>query len=88
MRQFSFFIVVTGGGVRSISSTLVGWSGIDCWGRRTMSQVWVLFVSKWRATGATSLVRLKMPVSINERARAADRDPDFSRRIRDGLPGM
>jgi hypothetical protein len=26
--------------------------------------------------------------TTNERARAADRDPDFSRRIRDGLPGM
>ena len=31
---------------------------------------------------------LKRLSRINERARAADRDPDFSRRIRDGLPGM
>jgi hypothetical protein len=25
---------------------------------------------------------------INDRARAADRDPNFSSRIRDGLPGI
>ena len=31
---------------------------------------------------------LKRLSRINDRARAADRDPDFSRRIRDGLPGM
>jgi hypothetical protein len=29
MGQLSFFVVVNGGGVRSIASTLVGWSGID-----------------------------------------------------------
>ena len=31
---------------------------------------------------------LKRRSHINDRARAADRDPDFSRRIREGLPGM
>ena len=31
---------------------------------------------------------LKRISHINERARAADRDPEFSERIRDGLPGM
>ena len=31
---------------------------------------------------------LKRRSHINDRARAADHDPDFSRRIREGLPGM
>jgi hypothetical protein len=31
---------------------------------------------------------LKRRSHINDRARAADRDPDFSSRIREGLPGM
>ena len=31
---------------------------------------------------------LKRRCHINDRARAADRDPDFSSRIRDGLPGI
>ena len=33
-------------------------------------------------------VELKRLSHINDRARAADRDPAFSSRIRDGLPGM
>jgi hypothetical protein len=31
---------------------------------------------------------LKEKSRINERAKAADGDPQFSRRIREGLPGM
>lgn len=31
---------------------------------------------------------LKRRSLVNDRAKAADRDPDFSRRIREGLPGM
>jgi len=31
---------------------------------------------------------LKSLSHINDRARAADRDPNFSSRIRDGLPGI
>jgi hypothetical protein len=33
-------------------------------------------------------VELKRLSHINDRARAADRDPAFSSRIRDGLPGI
>jgi hypothetical protein len=33
-----------------------------------------------------SLEALRARSRINERARAADRDPAFSRRIREGLP--
>jgi len=38
------------------------------------------------ATGALPFGELKQRSLINERARAADKDPDFSRLIRDGLP--
>ena len=34
------------------------------------------------------LAELKERAHINARARAADRDPDFSKQIREGLPGM
>jgi hypothetical protein len=38
------------------------------------------------ATGELSFAELKQRSLINERARAADKDPDFSRLIREGLP--
>lgn len=38
------------------------------------------------ATGGLPFSELKQRSLINERARAADKDPDFSRLIRDGLP--
>src|SRR5215831_20784329 len=38
------------------------------------------------ATGGMSFSELKQRSLINERARAADQDPDFSRIIREGLP--
>jgi Domain of unknown function (DUF4105) len=38
------------------------------------------------ATGGLSFTELKQRSLINERARAADKDPDFSRLIREGLP--
>jgi hypothetical protein len=38
------------------------------------------------ATGGLSFTELKQRSLINERARAADQDPDFSRIIREGLP--
>ncbi|HEX4707670.1 MAG TPA: DUF4105 domain-containing protein [Candidatus Udaeobacter sp.] len=38
------------------------------------------------ATGGLSFTELKQRSLIDERARAADRDPDFSRVIREGLP--
>jgi hypothetical protein len=34
------------------------------------------------------LTKLKQEVHINARAKAADKSPDFSRRIREGVPGM
>jgi hypothetical protein len=40
------------------------------------------------ATGGLSFAELKQRSQINERARAANQDPDFSRRIREGLPGF
>ncbi len=40
------------------------------------------------ATGGLSFAELKQRSEINERARAASQDPDFSRRIREGLPGF
>jgi Domain of unknown function (DUF4105) len=39
------------------------------------------------ATGGLSFTELKQRSLINERARAADQDPNFSRIIREGLPG-
>jgi hypothetical protein len=38
------------------------------------------------ATGGLSFAELKQRSLINQRARAADQDPDFSRLIREGLP--
>jgi hypothetical protein len=38
------------------------------------------------ATGGLPFAELKQRSLINERARAADDDPDFSRVIREGLP--
>ena len=38
------------------------------------------------ATGGLSFAELKQRSRINERERAADKDPDFSRLIRSGLP--
>jgi hypothetical protein len=40
------------------------------------------------ATGGLSFAELKQRSQINERARAANQDPDFSRRIREGLLGF
>jgi hypothetical protein len=38
------------------------------------------------ATGGLSFTDLKQRSLINERARAADQDPDLSRIMREGLP--
>jgi hypothetical protein len=38
------------------------------------------------ATGGAPFAELKQRSLINQRARAADQDPDFSGRIREGLP--
>ena len=38
------------------------------------------------ATGGLSFTELKQRSLINERARAADQNPDFSRIVREGLP--
>jgi hypothetical protein len=38
------------------------------------------------ATGGLSFTELKQRSLINERASAADQNPDFSRIIREGLP--
>jgi hypothetical protein len=38
------------------------------------------------ATGGLSFSELKQHSLINQRARAADQDPNFSRLIREGLP--
>jgi hypothetical protein len=40
------------------------------------------------ANAGLSFPELKTRSHINERARAADQDPDFSRRIREGVPGF
>jgi hypothetical protein len=40
------------------------------------------------ATSGLPFSELKKRSLINQRARAADKDPDFSRRIREGLPGF
>jgi hypothetical protein len=40
------------------------------------------------ATGGLSFAELKQRSRINERAHAADQDPNFSRRIREGVPGF
>lgn len=48
----------------------------------------MLYERKMIATGGLSFSDLKQKSHIDERARAADQDPDFSHRIRDGLPGF
>jgi hypothetical protein len=40
------------------------------------------------ATGGLSFVELKQRSRINDLARAADQDPNFSHRIREGVPGF
>ncbi len=40
------------------------------------------------ATGGLNFAELKQKSHINEQARAADQDPDFSQRIREGVPGF
>ena len=40
------------------------------------------------ATGGLPFAELKQRSRINERARAADKDPDFSRLVRQGIPGF
>lgn len=47
----------------------------------------LLYERKLIATAGLSFADLKQLSHINERARAADQDPDFSHRIREGLPG-
>jgi hypothetical protein len=45
------------------------------------------FIYEWgEVDRSLSLEALRARSRINERARAADRDPAFSRRIREGLP--
>jgi hypothetical protein len=46
----------------------------------------LLYERKRIATGGLGFAELKQRSLINERARAADSDPDFSRLIREGLP--
>jgi hypothetical protein len=46
----------------------------------------LLYQRHFIATGGLPLSELKWRSLINERARAADQDPDFSIIIREGLP--
>ena len=46
----------------------------------------LLYERKLIATGGLAFAELKQHSLINERAKAADNDPEFSRRIREGLP--
>ena len=46
----------------------------------------MLFERKLIATGGLSFPALKERSHINERARDANDDPEFSKRIREGLP--
>lgn len=48
----------------------------------------MLYERKRIATGGLSFAELKQRSHINDRARAADQDLNFSRRIREGLPGF
>ena len=48
----------------------------------------LLYERKVIATADLPFSELKERSHINERARAADQDPDFSRRIREGVPGF
>jgi hypothetical protein len=40
------------------------------------------------ATDGLPFAELKQRNRINERARVADKDPDFSRLVREGIPGF
>ena len=48
----------------------------------------LLFDRHLIATGGLPFSELKRRSRINEHARAADRDPDFSSRVREGVPGF
>ena len=48
----------------------------------------MLYERRLIATGGLSFAELKKQSLINERARAADQDPEFSLRIREGAPGF
>lgn len=48
----------------------------------------LMFERKVIATGGLDFAALKQRSHINERARAADQDPDFSKRIRERLPDL
>jgi hypothetical protein len=48
----------------------------------------LLYERRLIATGGLPFSDLKARSHINERARSADQDPEFSRRIREGLPGF
>ncbi len=48
----------------------------------------MLYEKKVIETGSLSFAELKERSRINEKARAADQDPEFSRRIREGVPGF
>src|SRR5438067_5377566 len=48
----------------------------------------VLYERHLIATGGLPFAELKQRSHINERARAADKDPDFARLVRAGLPGF
>jgi len=46
----------------------------------------MLYERKLIVTGGLSFAELKQHSLINEHARAADKEPDFSRLVREGLP--
>ena len=48
----------------------------------------LLYERRLIATGGLPFAELKRRSRINERARAADKDPDFSRLVRQGIPGF
>jgi len=48
----------------------------------------VLYERHLIATGGLPFAELKQRSHINERARAADKDPDFARLVRARLPGF
>lgn len=48
----------------------------------------LLYEHKFVATDGLSLSELRARSHINDRARRADQDPEFSKRIREGLPGF
>jgi hypothetical protein len=57
---------------------------------RSPGEGWIIpqTIPPGKSTYQLPFAELKRLSRVNERARAAARDPDFSRRIRDGLPGM